>query len=123
MAQAGYTYEQISAVLTFLDRAVTLPAGVEARIEAELAELERTTMPQLMSRWEAPAIQQGEERGQQALVLAQLTQQCDPLAEETTARVRELSAEQLTDLGRALLRFTEPTDLADWFATSPPAPR
>ena len=123
LARAGYTYEQISAVLTFLDRAVALPEGVEARIEAELAALEGTSMPQLMSRWEARAIQRGEEQGQQALVLLLLEQQCGPLAEETATRVRDLASGQLADLGRALLRFTGPTDLADWFATHPAAPR
>ena len=59
LARAGYTYEQISAVLTFLDRAVALPEGLEARIEAELAELEGTSMPQLMSRWEARVLERG----------------------------------------------------------------
>jgi hypothetical protein len=119
LARAGYTYEQISAVLTFLDQVVVLPEEIEMRVEAELAELEGATMPQLMSRWEAEALQIREQRGRQALVLEQLADQCGPLPEEAAAQVRELSPDQLYDLGRALLRFGSLADLVTWLAAHP----
>jgi hypothetical protein len=123
LARAGYTYEQISAVLTFLDQVLVLPEEIEARIEAELAELEGATMPQLMSRWEAEALQLREQRGRQDLILDLLTDQCGPLPEEAVAQVRELSPEQLSDLGRALLRFGALDDLTAWLAAHSPASR
>lgn len=131
LARAGYTYDQIAAVLTFLDRAIALPEEVERRIQDQLSELEGTAMPKLMSRWEAQAIEQGQrkgeeigvQQGQQRIILAQLADQCGPLTDDDAARVRALSVAQLADLGRALLRFTGPADLAAWFAAHPTAAR
>ena len=38
LARAGYTYEQISAVMTFLDGVIALPEEIEARVEAQLRQ-------------------------------------------------------------------------------------
>jgi len=121
LMRAGYTYEQISAVLTFLDQVLVLPEEIEARVEAELAKLEGAIMPQLMSRWEAQALKIREQRGQQSLILAQLAELCGSLPEATAAQVHALSPEQLAELGRALLRFNALADLTAWLAAHAPA--
>ena len=120
---AGYTYEQISAVLTFLDQVIVLPEEIEARVEAEIAELEGVTMPKLISRWEAAALEIREQQGRQDFALELLADQCGPLPDEAVERVRELSPEQLSELGRALLRFSVLTDLTAWLDAHAPASR
>ncbi|MFN8541717.1 MAG: DUF4351 domain-containing protein [Thermomicrobiales bacterium] len=118
MARAGYTYEQISALLTFLDGVIALPEEIEARVEAELAELEGVAMPEVMSRLEARILRRGQDlgrtEGQLALILEQLAQQCGVLPDNVTTLVSNLSPEQLDHLGLALLRFSQLGDLTAW---------
>jgi hypothetical protein len=133
LIRAGYTYEQISAVMTFLDGVMALPEEVEARVEAALAESEGTTMPEVMSRWEARVLRRGQDQGraegqqlgrmegQQALVLMLLERQCGTLPDDVAERVRGLSPEQLGDLGLALLRFSQLGDLTAWLDANAPA--
>ncbi len=67
-------------------------------------------------------IQEGEQKGRQegrqegilALTLRQLQRRIGALDAETEARIRELSFEQLEQLGEALLDFSQPDDLAAW---------
>lgn len=124
LARAGYTYEQIGALLTFLDGVIALPEEVEARVEAQLAEEEGNVMPEVMSRWEARVLQRGQDQGRAeerlTLILRLLEQQCGTLSEEIAARVRDLSPEQQTDLGLALLRFSQLTDLTAWLSENAP---
>jgi Domain of unknown function (DUF4351) len=123
LVRAGYTYEQISAVLTFLDGVIALPEEVEARVEAELAELEGVTMPEVMSRWEAHVLQRGQDLERFRLIFMLLEQQCGILPDDVAARVRDLSSEQLDTLGLALLRFSQIDDLTGWLDANAPAGR
>jgi hypothetical protein len=119
LARAGYTYEQISAVMTFLDGVVALPEEVEARVEAELAASEGTAMPEVMSRWEARVMR----RGQQSFVLMLLERQCGTLPDDVAERVRDLSSEQLAGLGLALPSFSQLVDLTAWLDANTSAGR
>jgi hypothetical protein len=119
LMRAGYTYEQISAVMTFLDGVIALPDEVEARVEAELAESEGAAMPQVISRYEARILR----RGQQSFVLMLLEGQCGTLPDDVAERVRDLSTEQLADLGLALPSFSQLADLTDWLDTNAPTER
>ncbi len=120
LLRAGYTDEQIYAVLTFLDWIIVLPEEVEARVDAELAALEGVTMVQLKPRWETLAEQRGEQRGivegQRTLLLALLTERFGPPPDAVAEQIGRLPAEQLLALGQALLRFTGPADLETWLA-------
>jgi len=110
-------------VLTFLDGVIALPEEIEARVEAELAELEGIAMPEVMSRYEARIRRRGQDSEQLRLIFMLLEQQCDTLPDEVAARVRGLSSEQLDDLGLALLRFTQLDDLTGWLDANAPAAR
>jgi predicted transposase/invertase (TIGR01784 family) len=62
--------------------------------------------------------QEGRQEGRQqealGMVIRQLTRRFGTLSEELPARMRELSLEQLEDLGEALLDFSNLADLVDW---------
>jgi hypothetical protein len=56
------------------------------------------------------------------LIVAQLHKRLGSLDKALEDRIDPLSAEQLQDLGEALLEFSLPTDLTHWFdANSPTA--
>jgi predicted transposase YdaD len=61
---------------------------------------------------------EGEERGilkgEQALILRQLTRRIGKVAPTLQTQVQSLSLVQLESLGEALLDFSSPTDLLDW---------
>jgi predicted transposase YdaD len=62
--------------------------------------------------------QEGEQtgvlKGEQALILRQLTRRIGEVAPEIRAQVQALSLTQLEALGEALLDFSEPADLDKW---------
>jgi predicted transposase YdaD len=84
-----------------------------------------------MNRWERRGWErgldegriEGRTEGRQELLLSLLSQQCGPLSPETERQVRALPEARLAALGRALLRFAGPGDLASWLAEHAPADR
>ncbi|MGR3277220.1 Rpn family recombination-promoting nuclease/putative transposase [Acaryochloris marina NIES-2412] len=62
--------------------------------------------------------QEGEQtgilKGEQSLILRQLTRRIGDVSPEVRAQIQSLSLDQLEALGEALLDFTEPTDLVNW---------
>ena len=50
------------------------------------------------------------------MTLRLLNRRCGPLSEVTTARIKDLTLEQLEALAEALLDFTGRDDLAAWLA-------
>jgi flagellar biosynthesis/type III secretory pathway protein FliH len=134
LLRAGYTNEQSDAVLMFLERAMALPDEVEAQLEAELAE-EGVTMAEMTHRWERRGWERGWERGrdegrtegrtegQRDLILQLLAQQCGPLSATLTEQLGTLPEAELSELGRALLRFNNLADLEAWLAERVPASR
>lgn len=111
LVSSGYTDEQISAKMTFLDGVIALPEEIEARVEAELVESEGIGVPEVMSRWEARIWQRAQEPGQQSLSLMLLEQQSGSLPDDVAAQVRDLSSGQFAELGLALPRFSQLADL------------
>lgn len=59
-------------------------------------------------------IQEGQQKGTAALTLRLLQRLFGAVDDETEARIRALSFEQLEQLGEALLDFNQPDDLATW---------
>lgn len=64
--------------------------------------------------------QEGILEGSQLLVLKQLTRRIGEISLETQSQVEALSLYQLEALGKALLDFSEPSDLTDWLLAHPP---
>ena len=60
--------------------------------------------------------QEGEAQGEVKVTLRLLNRRCGPLSEVTTARIKDLTLEQLEALAEALLDFTGRDDLAAWLA-------
>ncbi len=64
--------------------------------------------------WREEFLQEGEERGERALILRQLTRRIGEMAPEMRAQIRSLSLAKLESLGEALLDFTGADDLSEW---------
>jgi Domain of unknown function (DUF4351) len=60
------------------------------------------------------AEQQGEARGEMALILRQLARRLGNVSVESEARIKGLPLAQLEELGEALLDFGQMTDLVSW---------
>jgi predicted transposase YdaD len=65
---------------------------------------------------EAKGLERGIQTGEANLVLRQLHRRIGEIPLVFSAKIRELSVEQLEKLGEALLEFNTESDLRDWFA-------
>ena len=111
----------------FVDSYLELSAAELARYERTLSGLapaERQETMEMMTSWErdgltrgiAQGITQGITQGKEALVVRQLRRRFGTVPAPTVARVAALPAEQLDDLGEALLDFSSAADLERWLA-------
>jgi predicted transposase YdaD len=65
---------------------------------------------------EAKGLERGIQTGEANLVLRLLHRRIGEIPRVFSAKIRELSVEQLENLGEALLEFNAESDLRDWFA-------
>ena len=99
----------------FVDSYLKLTAQEMKRYERELARFtptERNATMEIVTSWE----QSGITRGKETLVMRQLRRRFSAVPDEVTARIDRLSAEQLDDLGEALLDFGAVSNLEQWLA-------
>ncbi len=59
--------------------------------------------------------QEGEQAGEAKLILRLLARRFGAVSPELCGKVQALSLSQLESLGEALLDFSQPSDLQDWF--------
>ena len=75
---------------------------------------------ELVSSWERTGIekgiQQGIHKGKEDLLTIQLEQRLSTLPENITARLDQLTSEQLDDLGKVLFGFASLADLEQWLS-------
>ncbi|MFB2881126.1 DUF4351 domain-containing protein [Floridanema aerugineum] len=64
-------------------------------------------------------LEQGQQRGEIAVIMRQLNRRIGPLTPEIQAQIQTLSIPQLEDLAEALLDFSQPTDLTIWLQNHP----
>ncbi len=103
----------------FIESYLQLSAQERKQYERAFAQLlpeERKDTMELMTSWERQGRTEGISQGKETLVLRQLRRRLGAVSAETTARLDELSADQLDDLGEALLDFGSVTDLEQWLA-------
>ena len=128
----GFTRADIHELFRMIDWLITLPKELEEKLEQEIYEYEERQPMELVSRLELRAIQRGEQKGLEKglekgrqegrqegmgqLVMHQLTRLFGPLDMRTQARLKKMSAQQMEDLGAALLDFTTVKDLKSWLA-------
>jgi hypothetical protein len=109
----NHPYQQVTLELVYSLRE-------NLRINQELDEDDRELVMRLeplYQRDKAQAIQQGEQQGEQRLIIRLLNRRIGEIEPGLSDRVRELSIEQLENLGEALLDFASVGDLETWLNT------
>lgn len=99
----------------FVDSYLNLTAQEMKQYERELARFtptERNATMEIVTSWE----QNGITRGKETLVMRQLRRRFGAVPDEVTARLDHLSAEELDNLGEALLDFDAVSDLEQWLS-------
>ncbi len=86
------------------------------RVLEKFTPTERTETMELMTSWQREGIVQGRTQGKEALVVRQIRRRLGTVPAQAVARLPRLSAEQLDDLGEALLDFATAADLEAWLA-------
>ena len=79
-------------------------------------EIEAVSEAKGLERGIQVGIQTGIQTGEANLVLRQLHRRIGEIPLLFSEKIRELSVEQLENLGEALLEFNAESDLRDWFA-------
>jgi predicted transposase/invertase (TIGR01784 family) len=73
----------------------------------------------ILQQGEREGEQRGIKRGQVSLILRQLNHRLGEIDSELSSRIELLSSEQLTNLGEALLDFSDRQDLITWLSENP----
>lgn len=103
----------------FIDSYLALTAQEMKQYEREMATLqpeEKQMASVLISSWERKGINQGINQGKEELVVRMLRRRFGDVPAPLAERLKNLSSEQLDDLGEALLDFTAPSDLEQWLS-------
>jgi Domain of unknown function (DUF4351)/Putative transposase, YhgA-like len=104
----------------FVDTYLRLNRQEEQVFQAEIDTIgvaQKEEIMQTMTSWEERGMEKGIQQERRSLILILLNDQVGALPENVAAQVAGLEAEQLTGLGRALLRFSQLADLTDWLAS------
>jgi ABC-type uncharacterized transport system permease subunit len=89
----------------------------EQTFQAEIDKLGLTEQEQVMeivTSWMEEGIQQGIQQGEVSIILRQLHRRLGPLDPQLEVQIRNLSIQQVGELGEALLDFSTETDLVNW---------
>ncbi len=103
----------------FIETYLQLSAAEMKRYErafAKLAPAEQERTMELITSWERAGIEKGRQEGKEELVVQQIQRRFGAVASSVLERLNQLSAEQLNELGIALLDFTSSADLEAWLS-------
>ncbi len=99
---------------------MSLPKNLEQEFWREIRQLEEETRMPYITSVERLGIEQGIEQGMQReganLVLRLLNRRFGQVTTSVEKQIRQLSVEQLEDLGEALLDFENEADLLHWLS-------
>jgi hypothetical protein len=110
--QQGYQRQDVINLFRFIDWLMSLPKNLEQEFWREIRQLEEETrMPYITS-----VERLGMQREGANLVLRQLNRRLGQVTTSVEKQVRQLSVEQLEDLGEALLDFENEADLLHWLS-------
>jgi transcription termination factor NusB len=108
--EIGYNAEQVREMFGLIDWMMHLRVDLEKRFKQELDEFEESLeMPYVTS---VERIAKAE--GKAELLLDQLAERFGTVPEELQQRIQDLPMDQLTALGKAILRFQAIEDLVPW---------
>ncbi|NJO74484.1 MAG: DUF4351 domain-containing protein [Leptolyngbyaceae cyanobacterium RM1_406_9] len=89
----------------------------EQAFQAEIDKLgpaEQEQVMEIVTSWMGEGIQQGIQQGEISIILRQLHRRLGQLDPQLEVQVRNLSIQQVEELGEALLDFSTETDLVNW---------
>ncbi len=105
----------------FIDTYLRLNVEEERLFQAEVNTIEpseQEVVMEIVTSWMERGIEQGRQQGRQqgevALIMRLLNRLFGGVTPEVEARIRNLSIEQLENLGEALLDFSDASDLSAW---------
>jgi hypothetical protein len=118
--ERGYERQDVLELFRFLDWLIKLPRELEEQFKDEMTRYEESrTMPYVTS-VERIAREEGREEGMVKVVLSQLKQRLGGLDGALEQNVKQLSTQQLEELGLALLDFSNTDELAAWLEKKSP---
>ena len=114
----GFSRQDILNLYRFIDWVMGLPEQLEQDFLEEVRQFEEENRMPYITNAERLGIKQGIQQGMQReganLVLRQLNRRFGSVASDIEPQIRQLSVEQLEDLGEALLDFATEQDLLNW---------
>src|SRR5712691_1275020 len=118
--ERGYARQDVLELLRFIDWVLTLPAGLEARLQAELMQLERERQMPYITSFERMGIekglQQGIHQGEVTVLKRLLTRRFGPLPAWAEERLEQASPQELEGWAERVL---EAQRLEDVLASAP----
>ena len=114
--QQGYQRQDVINLFRFIDWLMSLPKNLEQEFWREIRQLEEETRMPYITSVERLGIEQGMQREGATLVLRLLNRRFGQVTTSVEKQIRQLSVEQLEDLGEALLDFENEADLLHWLS-------
>lgn len=108
--ERGFQREEIVNLLKFMDWIVTLPPLLDERLKQEVYEFEEESNMELVGNWERSARQAGVVNFMTEL----LTARFGTMGATLKLRLKNLTPEQLLELGLASANFQKKSDLTAW---------
>jgi hypothetical protein len=98
---------------------MSLPKELQRGLVAKIKHLEKENQMPFISPTEELAMERGELKGEQQLILRQLNRRIGEIESSFIETIRTLTIDQLELLGEALLDFSTVTDLEQWLENKP----
>ncbi|MTJ19147.1 DUF4351 domain-containing protein, partial [Dolichospermum sp. UHCC 0299] len=117
--ERGLTKEKIVKLFKIIDKMMSLPKELQQGLVAKIKHLEEENQMPFISPTEELAMECGELKGEQQLILRLLNRRFGEIESSFIETIRTLTIEQLELLGEALLDFSSITDLEQWLENKP----
>ncbi|OBQ32201.1 MAG: hypothetical protein AN485_22155, partial [Anabaena sp. MDT14b] len=117
--ERGLTKEKIVKLFKIIDKMMSLPKELQRGLVAKIKHLEEENQMPFISPTEELAMERGELKGEQQLILRLLNRRFCEIESSFIDTIRTLTIEQLELLGEALLDFSSITDLEQWLENKP----
>ena len=117
--EKGYKRQDVINLFHFIDWVMSLPRELEQDYWREVQQLEEERQMPYISSVERRGIEQGRQEEGVSLVVRLLNRRLGGVAVSLEEQIRQLSVEQLENLGEALLDFENEADLSHWLEQLP----
>ena len=114
--ERGYARQDVLELFRFIDWVLTLPAGLEARFQAELVQLEGERQMPYITSIERMGIEKGKQQGEVIMLKRLLTRRFGPLPTWAEQRLEQASLQELEGWAERVL---EAQRLEDVFTPAP----